>query len=322
MRTVWFIGSVWLLGGQSADLRFTDPSVNLGEIRGGREIRRTFTFTNAGNRDIEITEVRPGCGCMAPRLSAKQLKPGEQGTLDIDLRTLGQAEGPHTWTAHVRYRSGNSEGELPLRISAYVINDIQLQPASLRLISRGAMTQELTLVDTRPQPLRIESLHTSSPFLKARVVGQARTDAGHRQIKLALELAATCPVGQHSETLAIHTTDAEYRTLVVPVAVTMESAAALAAQPSLLEIRTLPDRPPLTKFVRVQTSLPGTVSIEKVEADHAALTCTWSRGPGSAATIRVRVAGGLSERLEATLRVHVASPRPEILQVPVRVEID
>ena len=306
-----------------AELKFAQPSVNLGEIRGGQALSQSFSFINSGTEEAEIIEVRPGCGCLSPKLSNTRLKPNEEGRLEIDLRTLGQSAGPHTWTAYVRYRSGEIEGEVPLRISAHVINDVQLQPASLSLIAQGPMTQELTLIDTRPRPLRVEQVHTSSKFLKARIVNQSKNAEGHRQIKLAVDLSGDCPPGQHSASLAIETGDPEYHRLIVPVAVTMSPSAALFAQPSALEINVAADGPAISKFVRVGSALPGPVVIEKVIVAHPALSCTWARGPENAATIRVRVdPGRLDGAMQTTLHIQVAGPQRQTLIVPIQIRRD
>ena len=51
-----------------AELRFQQTTCEVGEVRGGAVLVPRFTFTNVGSTPVEITEVRPGCGCLKPRL--------------------------------------------------------------------------------------------------------------------------------------------------------------------------------------------------------------------------------------------------------------
>src|ERR1051325_4197870 len=95
MRTlttlVFFIGCPALA---SAQLRFVQPSVELGELRGGPSYAHRFEFVNEAAGPIEITDFRLGCGCLQPVLDKRVYQAGEKGTLVMNLRTLGQQEGP------------------------------------------------------------------------------------------------------------------------------------------------------------------------------------------------------------------------------------
>src|SRR5437764_15023342 len=85
-------------GGQGrADLRFDSTSVKLGEIRAGVPLVSQFTFVNDGPGTVELTEARPGCGCLSPRLEQRPFAPGQRGTIPLEIHTLGQAARPHTW---------------------------------------------------------------------------------------------------------------------------------------------------------------------------------------------------------------------------------
>src|SRR5262245_12621183 len=107
-----------LLGTAEADaqLHFSKPVVDLGEIRSGPTRQHSFSFTNEGSRPLEILEVNRSCGCLAPRLDKRRLEPGESGNLRMEIRTLGQPDGPHAWTAQIRYRDGSILHEAELSI--------------------------------------------------------------------------------------------------------------------------------------------------------------------------------------------------------------
>src|SRR5262249_25218092 len=97
-----------------ADLHCPEPRIDLGEVKSGKPLAHRFAFTNRGTESVEITEIRPSCGCLKPRCDKGAYRPGESGTLLFEVNTLTQPAGPHSWRVLIRYRSGNREGELSL----------------------------------------------------------------------------------------------------------------------------------------------------------------------------------------------------------------
>src|ERR1022692_3729673 len=77
----------------SAQLRFTNPTVDLGELRGGPIYHQRFDFVNDSAKPIEITDFRLGCGCLQPVLEKRIYQPRENGTLLMNVRPLGQRSG-------------------------------------------------------------------------------------------------------------------------------------------------------------------------------------------------------------------------------------
>src|SRR5436305_52964 len=70
-----------------ADVGVTPPSANLGEVRGGTVVECVFHLKNLGGQVVELIDLERSCGCVEPRWSTRSLKPGEQGTLALKIRT-------------------------------------------------------------------------------------------------------------------------------------------------------------------------------------------------------------------------------------------
>src|SRR5688572_18465937 len=87
-----------------ADLVAVPASVDIGLVRGGQKLAQCFELVNRGTESVEILDIQQSCGCLAPRLEKRLLEPGEKTKLVAELRTLGQADGPHAWNLTVRYR--------------------------------------------------------------------------------------------------------------------------------------------------------------------------------------------------------------------------
>src|ERR1700724_4802424 len=86
-----------------ADLFCPESPYDAGQVFSGAALAHRFTLVNRGASTIEVTEVKPGCGCLRPRLDQPTLRPGEQGALTLEINTLTQAPGPHLWRAVGHY---------------------------------------------------------------------------------------------------------------------------------------------------------------------------------------------------------------------------
>jgi hypothetical protein len=202
-----------------ADLRFDATTVQLGKIRCGPRLVQVFPFRNNGPGVVELLEARPGCGCLKSRLEQPRLAPGESGLLSLEIDTLGQAAGPHTWQLTVVYRDGEQRREQVLQMTADVFTEVSVQPAAVTLFAQGPLTHELTLTDLRPQPLLIVQVETTSTHLRAHAGPFHKDLFGHFTSKIQVEVDGSLPPGRHDETVIIHTDDPLYREIKVAVSV-------------------------------------------------------------------------------------------------------
>ncbi len=206
-----------------ADLSFANLTFNVGEVRSGAALKRTFTFVNDGPAAVEITGLRSSCGCVRPRLDKRTYLPGERGEVTLEVQTLSQPAGPSAWPLRLVYRSGGEERETELSIKGSVIAEITVQPASLAISTERASSLTLTLTDHRTRPLTVTAVQSSSPYLTGTVKQTTTDEAGHRVVTMALSVSAEFAEGRHDEMVAIITDDADYRVLTVPAIIVKRS---------------------------------------------------------------------------------------------------
>lgn len=313
-----------LVGGVSsarADLRFAQPAADAGEVRSGTPLVHAFGFTNPGPDPVEILEVQGSCGCLHPTAEPRTVPPGGEGKVRLEVHTLGQAAGPHTWRTRLRYRSGAAEYEMTLLLSARLVTEVTVQPASLTVFADGAVGHELLLTDLRPRPLGIAAVRATSPLLRPRVADEYRDGLGHLVRRIRLDVADDYPEGRHDEALDILTDDPAYQDLRVPVTVVKRARQRCTARPGAVTLKAVPGQAVLSRIVLLQDANDEAVEIERVTADEPALGCQWARGPNRQATIRVtvdaaRLAGG---ELRGTIQVYICKPAAQVLTIPVTV---
>lgn len=205
--------------GMSPGLTCSKPVVDLGPTRGGPAIKQTFQVSNGGSNQIAIVHVQPSCGCLAPTLGARTLKPGESTDVSIQIGTISQPEGDNLWTVRLFYREeGSTENQmLDLQVKAKLEREVCLEPAALRLSGKPGLSHEMTLTDRRAKPLAISRVVATSNRLNATMDDDWRpTDKGWVR-KIRITLTADCPVGRHEEIIQVFSSDPDYRELRVNV---------------------------------------------------------------------------------------------------------
>jgi|CZKP01.1.fsa_nt_gi hypothetical protein len=68
-------------------LYFSETLHDFGTVKEGQVVEYTFKFKNSGQGVLEVKNVSTSCGCTVASISSKTLKPGEEGTLRVELDT-------------------------------------------------------------------------------------------------------------------------------------------------------------------------------------------------------------------------------------------
>jgi hypothetical protein len=322
-RMVPWMGTLLLVAfienGARADLEFKRPIADVGEVRSGKALSHSFAFVNRGPNAVQVTDIRTSCGCLAPRLAKRVFEPGEEGSLVLDINTLSQAGGFHSWQVKIAYRSGNTLFEMPLRLTARVVTEVTVQPAAVMVFADSAVGHEVLLTDVRPQPLSITGLTTSSPQIKTRLAGEALDPFGHHMRRVHLEVDGDYPAGRHDEILDIYTDDPQYRELKVPVTVIKRARQRVATTPAQVNLASMPGRAAVAQNILIRDQDNQTVTVEQAQADHPAVACYWLRGPGPMSTLKIQVNTQQvsSDVLDTVVHVRVSAPVAESITIPV-----
>jgi hypothetical protein len=325
MRVRWIACGILcaLAGAARAELHFANPTVELGEVRGGNLLAQRFAFVNEGPEKVEITGLHASCGCLKPRLDPLVYQPGDKGELVMEVNPLTQSAGDHAWTVQVSYRLGGETREQSVRVTGKIVGEVQVQPAALTVFTDHELSHTLTVTDIRSKPLKITEATTTSRYLRARVGQPERDDKDHWTCRVTLEAGEDLPEGRHEEWLVLKTSDADYADLRIPVTLVKRPKERLTATPDLVTLIVPRDRPPPTRLIVLRDQEDRPVEIDRVDTDDPALTCHWSEGASTPAAVRVRIdAKGLREGpLHSAIHIHVKKPFATSISLPVRAEI-
>ncbi len=112
-----FLGlSYTVAGQQAATITFDTLVIDYGVINKGDDGVRQFRFTNTGNADLKINQVRSSCGCTIPKKPSTPIAPGASDIIEVKYDT--ERIGPIRKTITVA--SNASNGMVALKIKGEV----------------------------------------------------------------------------------------------------------------------------------------------------------------------------------------------------------
>jgi len=104
-----------------ADISFESETIDYGRITKGSDGVRVFKFTNTGNADLIISDVKSTCGCTVPEKPSGPIAPGKAGEIKVKYDT--KRVGPIRKTVTVY--SNAKQAIKPLKIKGEVLAEGQ-----------------------------------------------------------------------------------------------------------------------------------------------------------------------------------------------------
>lgn len=209
-----------------ATLVFDQYSVNWGKVPPAPVIRALYRFTNHGDDTVKITKLEPSCGCITPRLNKKEFAPGESGSFTLQAQTASQKPGPQEMHVIVYY-----EDPAPKRAKLLFKFDLPAQEKRVAVEPRalifyhsgqGTPPQDVFVSDTRENPLRVTKAECNAKFVAVEIHETKTKEGGSTLTRLTVAVTKDAPKGSHQPVITIHTDDAQYPAITVPLRV-MES---------------------------------------------------------------------------------------------------
>jgi hypothetical protein len=101
-----------------AKISFKNETVDYGKIVKGSDGVRVFEFTNTGDAELVVTNVKSSCGCTVPKKPEEPIAPGASGSIEVKYDT--NRVGPIRKTVTVY--SNAEEPIKALKIKGEVLN--------------------------------------------------------------------------------------------------------------------------------------------------------------------------------------------------------
>lgn len=101
-----------------ARFEWNQTTIDLGEISKGSKEEVVFTFTNAGNVPLQITEVKASCGCTVADYPKQAIGIGEEAAIKVSY--VASSSGAFNKT--VRIQSNAEEEWVKLTVKGIVVD--------------------------------------------------------------------------------------------------------------------------------------------------------------------------------------------------------
>ena len=189
-----------------------------------------FPFVNEGDVPVTIGDITTSCGCMRPRLSQKQVAPGEMGWLTVPIQMVNQSPGQHEYTLTVNYMDTQPRQTTLTIKAAFPEKMVVVQPKSLYLSQRSAKSLpfSVSISDFRNTPLQVTSVESTAPFVStefsagtsSRIVQTSHQEATPgTKSELRGVVAGDIPRGRHHVLVTAMTDDVDFPVVTIPIVI-------------------------------------------------------------------------------------------------------
>jgi hypothetical protein len=157
--------------GTGPQIVFDTPSYDFGKVMAGEPIRHDFWFTNRGNAILEVTAVRPGCGCTVAGDWDRKVEPGKTGKIPVMLRTEKMNSAIQKNISVTTNVPG--QPEVVLWLKGNVWSPIDIQPAYVNFASiteTGTPKEQIVKITNKlDEPIDLKNVKSNNPMFRVDV---------------------------------------------------------------------------------------------------------------------------------------------------------
>lgn len=199
-----------------------EPIVDVGQVVRGEDFSATFEIQNTGTAPLEITEVRPTCGCTVTEYD-ETIAPGETGRIRATVDTESIL-GPNS-KGITMFTNDPQSPRLQLTVKSNVRPFLYLDPGYARFTqlvqSGGAQTISQTLWAEDFEDLKVVSVESANPHIQVAYReardGEREASGVGRQWRIDITLSDDSPVGPLSDRVVVTTNHPRQRVTDIPV---------------------------------------------------------------------------------------------------------
>jgi hypothetical protein len=152
-------------------IQFDATTFNFGKIKSGELVKHEFVFTNTGSATLEITDVRPGCGCTTAGTWDKRVAPGKTGVVPLQFNSGaygGTVTKPTTVTCN-----DPAQSNIVLQLTGTIWKPIDVAP-SMAIFNysdeqQTNQTKVVLIVNNMDEPLALSDLQCTNAAFRAQL---------------------------------------------------------------------------------------------------------------------------------------------------------
>ena len=312
--------------GPTPRLVAAEPIFDAGTVSKGEKVSVDFVIENQGQADLEITDVRPSCGCTVASFD-KKIAPGAKGKVHADLETI-DFQGPIAKTITV-LSNDPANPRLTLTIKAKIEPHVAVTPGYARYIyvqtlEPGTLSQTLWAIDYPDfQVLEVKSPYPfiTTTFREAKG-DEAKPEGTGRQWRIDMTIQPDAAVGPLREFLVVKTNHPKQPEVRIPISGFVRPLMHLTPQVADFGKWEKPTEPREIELSLVNFG-EDAITISGVESDVPGLTATTeATEAGRRFKVKVKLEPTAKKgELKTTLRIKTSAAKMPVLELPVKATI-
>lgn len=295
---------------------------DMGVVAKGEKVKAVFVVKNAGDAPLEITQVRPTCGCTVASFD-RTIPPGGVGSVVAEVDTSA-FNGPISKAVLV-FSNDPQNGQLNLAVKVEVRAFIEVLPRSLlrfNVLQGEPATEKVTLVSAENLTFKVLSAEASGGAydVKFRELAENERVQGKQgsQWEVAVTVPANAPEGMLNHKIVLKTDAPKASEVTLNVSGLVRPIVQVV--PAEVNFGTVPSDAPVGRNVILINNRSGSeLQVTKVEVDDP--TFSTEVIPLQAAQryqVAVSLPAGASKGThKATMKITTNDPSRGVIQVPV-----
>jgi Protein of unknown function (DUF1573) len=253
-------------GIQGPRIACDEPNFDFGTVDNQTTVEHTFLIKNIGDTTLEITQVKPACGCTIAELTEKVVPPG--GVSHVTARLSLQGRSGLQSKSITIFSNDPQNPQFRVSINGTAAQSIQIAPERLMFGQVGpgqAAEQFIDISGLAPEPFHITAIEPSG----AELVATSEVVEDGKKYRLSVKLTGPASVGPYNGNLHISTDNPSRPAIDIPVIANIVGEIIYA--PTELSIPAQTDGTPLTRYIVLRPGTMTNFEIKKITTPDPAM---------------------------------------------------
>lgn len=299
-----------------------EPIKDVGTIAKGEKIVHDFVLRNDGNAPLEITEVRPACGCTVAEFD-KTIAPGQTGKVHAVVDTV-TFNGPIAKGVTVTTNDPDNP-QIELTVRAKVEPYINVKPGYARYLTVQGEGKEGNVAQSlwAPDGTAFDILKVDSPLPGLTVTFREATEAERqadvkgKQWRVEMVLAKDAPVGPIADYVTITTNHPKQKVVQIPVSGFVRPI--IAVTPPVADFGLIEVKEPLRKALNLRNFATEAIKVTGIEENMPGVDAQLEQlEDGREYQVRLTLNPDVKGPFAGKLMVKTDSPKTPLIEVEVK----
>jgi len=303
-------------GTSGPQIEFATQVFDFGKVSAGELVRHDFAFTNTGRALLEITDVRPGCGCTTAGTWDRRVQPGKTGLIPLQFNSAN-FNGKVTKSATVTCNDPG-KSNLVLQITGTVWKPIEITPLmAMFKVSDELQTNEtkvVRIVSNLDEPITLSDLQCTNQAFQA----ELKTVKPGKEFELHITAVTPFTARSINTLVSLKTSSPRVPAINVGAYLTVEQA--VVVTPNQITLPAGPLAASLNRAIMIRNNGTNSLALSDASVNFpGAEVRVQETQPGRLFNLTVNFPAGFQIKADQKLEVTLKSNHPKfpLIKVPV-----